>query len=172
MAVNDEDVKAAKSILWPDEKVEVTVRQRRIGPGGSATAPTSVLATDKRIIILNRATLGIRQDYEAIPYRQITSVRLEHGMISSSVFVRVMGYDRDQGLLKNGKEEGEIDGLSNSDAKTLADYLNRKLEDAEQEPESSNADAGSEVAVYCSKCGAKNQPGSKYCSRCGAPLGN
>jgi hypothetical protein len=170
VGVNQHDVKAAKNILWPDEQVQVTVRQRRVGPGGSVTAPTSVIATDKRLIILNRANLGMRQDYEAIPYRQVTSVRLEHGVISSSVFVRVMGYDKDQGLLKNGKEEGEIDGLSNGDAKALADFLNRKLDAATNEDKNRAGGAETSGGVYCSKCGAKNLAGSKYCSECGALL--
>ncbi|MCL5239616.1 MAG: PH domain-containing protein [Candidatus Marsarchaeota archaeon] len=171
MAVNQEDVKAAKSILWPDETVEVTAKQRRIGPGGSATSPTSVLATDKRIIILNRASLGIRQDYEVIPYKQVTSVRLEHGVLSSSVFIRVQGYDRDQGLLKNGKEEGEIDGLNNADAKALADFLNKKLDDAASSPEAGETDSGAVGSRYCTQCGNRNPASSKFCSKCGASLG-
>ncbi len=170
MGVNAGDVSAAKSILWPDEKVQVTVRQRRVGPGGSVTAPTSVLATDKRIIILNRATLGIRQDYEVIPYRQVTSVRLEHGVISSSVFIRVQGYDKDQGLLKNGREEGEIDGLSNSDAKALADFLNRKLDDSNSSSGSGQEDGGLGGFRYCTKCGTKNPDSARFCSKCGSPL--
>ena len=51
-------VNAAKSILEPGEEVVMTARQRRVGPGGSVTTPTSVLATTKRVIIINRATLG------------------------------------------------------------------------------------------------------------------
>lgn len=171
MAVDQDDVNAVKNILWSDETVGVTVRQRRIGPGGAITTPTSVIATDKRIIILNRASLGIRQDYEVIPYKQIASVRLEHGIISSSVFIRVQGYDKDQGLLKNGKEEGEIDGLNNAEAQALSDFINRKLEDSGDggsEPEGSNSDAG--AFTYCAKCGTKNLSSAKYCSKCGARL--
>jgi sec-independent protein translocase protein TatA len=174
MAVDQGAVRAAKSILWPDEKVELTVTQRRIGPGGSMTTPTTVLTTDKRLIILNRASLGIRKDYEVIPYRQITSVRLEHGIISSTVFIRVQGYDRDQGLLKNGKEEGEIDGLRNSEAQELADYLGRRQEQIEQvaegEEASNQLDNGMGAYVYCSKCGTKDNADAKFCSKCGAKL--
>ena len=175
MAVDQGEVQAAKSILWPDEKVELTVTQRRVGPGGSMTTPTTVITTDKRLIILNRASLGMRKDYEVIPYRQITSVRLEHGIISSSVFIRVQGYDRDQGLLKNGKEEGEIDGLRNNDAKELADYLSKRQEQIEQVAEGDEPqgqmDNGMGAYVYCSKCGTKDNAGAKFCSKCGARLG-
>ncbi len=168
MAVNPKDVEAVNKILWPDEKVEITVRQRHVGPGGSITTPTSVIATDKRVIILNRASFGIRQDYEAIPYSQIASVRLEHGVISSSVYVRVMGYDVDKGLLKNGRQEGEIDGLNNKDAQELADYINRKVGDLQSGANvQQSADTSS---VYCTKCGSPNPASAKFCAHCGAKL--
>ncbi len=170
MAIDQHDVDAAKGILMPDEKVQVTVRQRRVGPGGSVTVPTSVIATDKRLIIVNKATLGVRKDYEVILYRQITSVRFEKGIISSSVFIRVQGYDKDQGLLKNGKEEGEIDGLNNTDAKTLADYVNQMLVYGGSSGGNEPAAGGDGSPVFCSKCGTRNSTGSEFCSKCGARL--
>ena len=100
MALDQSDVQAARDIPEPDEVVVMTARQRRVGPGGALTTPTSVIATDRRVIIINRATLGMRKDFETIPYTQITSVRLERGIISSSVFVRVEGFDQDKGLLE------------------------------------------------------------------------
>lgn len=176
MGVDPEEAEAAKSVLWPNEKVEVTVRQRlNLIAGGSVITPTSVIATDKRLIILNRASLRFRTDYEVIPYKQVSTVRLEHGIISSTVFIRVLGYDKDKGLLKNGKQEGEIDGLKNTDAQELVDYINRKigeLEDiAEGEPETEGqSDRTMGAYTYCNKCGAKNADGSKFCSKCGARL--
>ncbi len=179
MAIDPSDVKAAQKILWADEVVGITVRQRRVGPGGAMTTPTSVIGTDKRLIILNRATLGLRQDYEAIPYRQITSVRFEHGIISSSVFIRVEGYSTDQGLLKKGDQEGEIDGLHNADAQALADFINRKLDttvlgDQSGPPPAQGTPVGTITGkgpfTYCPKCGAKNDPGAKFCTECGTAL--
>lgn len=135
MAVNPEEAALVKDLLEPGEEVELTVRQRRVGPGGSLVTPSSVVATNKKIILVNRATLGLRKDYEVIPYLRVTSVRLEKGVISSSVFIRVEGYDRDKGLLKNGKEEGEIDGMNNRDAKALCELVNEKLEKEEEKDE-------------------------------------
>lgn len=177
MSVDQGEVNMMKNVLWPDEKVAMTVTQRRVGPGGSVTAPTTVVTTDKRLIIMNRASLGFRRDYEVIPYRQITSVRLEKGIISSSVFIRVQGYDRDQGLLQNGKEEGEIDGLKNSEAQQLADYLNKMVEQVSEEIEGnpvgerSDMDASVGAYVYCTNCGTKDGTDAKFCSKCGAKLG-
>ena len=132
MQVDPEELKVVKDILWQGEQVRGTFKQRMIGPGGSVTVPTSVIVTDSRVIIINRATLGFRKDYEVIPYQRIASVRLEKGIISSTVFIRVEGYDRDTGLLKGGREEGEIDGLHNKDAQDLADFLNAKMGQVDQ----------------------------------------
>jgi hypothetical protein len=169
MAVDPEDANLVKKLLFDGEGVELTVKQRRVGPGGSVITPTSVVATNMRIIIVNRATLGIRKDYEAIPYKQIASVRLENGIISSSVFIRVQGYDTDKGLLKNGRQEGEIDGLRNKDAVALSSFISKKISptvgDAGKDP-----DSGTGGHRYCTNCGAEYEEGTKFCSRCGAKL--
>lgn len=165
-----------KGILWPGESIELAVEQRRVGPGGSVTTPTTVVATDRRLIIVNRATLGIRKDYEVIPYKQIASVRLEHGVISSSVFIRVEGYDRDKGLLKSGKEEGEIDGLRNKDAAALADIINKRVnagpsstdDNKTQQQQSSASESG--AYIYCNSCGERNAASARFCSSCGKQL--
>jgi hypothetical protein len=171
MQVDPDELKTVKDILWQGEQVRGTFRQRMIGPGGSVTVPTSVIVTDSRVIIVNRATLGFRKDYEVIPYSKITSVRLEKGIISSTVFIRVLGYDRDQGLLKHGREEGEIDGLHNNDAKDLADFLNAKMGDEDQsKPQGAYVDSGVGGYTFCSKCGTKNLSSSKFCIGCGAKL--
>ncbi len=175
MTVNAGDALLVKEQLWDDEVVEETVRQRRIGPGGSLTTPTSVVCTNKRVFIVNKATFGLRKDYEVIQYRQITSVRFESGIFSSAVFIRVQGYDRSKGLLSMGKEEGQIDGLHHRDAKGLADYLNKKIamveehiSKGEQHGQTDNADMN--AYALCPKCGHKHGPGTKFCDNCGARL--
>jgi len=162
-----------QKILWPDETVEGTFKQRRIGPGADLVNPSTVIVTDKRVIIVNRATLGFRQDYEAIPYSNIVSVRLEHGLISSSVFIRIQGFapTSEKGLLKPGDNEGEIDGLSHRNAIELNDYLNKKLEYKEDiASQSRQQHPDGTPGEYCNNCGTKNKAGSRYCSKCGAKL--
>jgi hypothetical protein len=170
MHVEKEDLTVVRDILWPGEIVEGTAMQRRVGPGGSITVPTSVVVTNKRIIIVNRASLGIRHDYEVIPFNSITSVRLEHGLISSSVFIRVQGYDTDKGLLKNGKQEGEIDGLRNQDAEDLANLINMKLEQQPEPGQQVEKDTSVGGYIFCTKCGAKNPKDARFCERCGTPI--
>ena len=176
MNVDPGELKAVQKVLWPDEDVVGTIKQRRIGPGGSVATPTTVVITNKRIIIINRASLGIRQDYEVIPYTAIVSVRLEHGLISSTVFIRVQCYENDKGLLAGGKQEGEIDGLRNKDAIDFSNFVNKMLEarldvqsDIEKQVDA-HIDSPPGSYVYCSSCGAKNVAASKFCSKCGATL--
>lgn len=168
MAIEQEDVNPIKDELWPDEEVILTVRQRRVGPGGSMVTPTSVVATNKRIIIINRETLGLRHDIESVPYDHITSVRWEHGIISSSVFLRVSGFSTEKGFLKGkNDQEGEIDGLNNNDAKELSDYVEKMLSGEDKkdaQPPAGDAEGG---GGFCSNCGAALDVGSKFCPKCG-----
>jgi hypothetical protein len=174
MSISSEEADLVKDILMPEEAVKFTATQRRVGPGGSITTPTTVICTNQRIIIVNRASLGIRKDYESIYYRQITSVRYESGIINASVFIRVQGYDRDKGLLKSGREEGEIDGLRKEEAKEMADYINNVLGGIEgvsqQTPIDQSQGSPTGGYIYCQQCGAQNSIDAKFCSKCGAKL--
>jgi hypothetical protein len=178
MTVKADDIQGVKKILDDGEVVTITATQRRVGPGGALLTPTTIVCTNMRIIIMNRATLGFRNDYESIPYRQITSVRLENGIINGSVFIRVQGYDRDKGLLKNGREEGEIDGLRLNDARLIADYINKMMgrfgggmTSGPMDQFKTPAATSDSDTVFCSKCGAPNKKGSAFCSKCGAKIG-
>jgi hypothetical protein len=184
MPIYPQDVAIAKSQLWSDETIQVTATERRIGPGGSLITPTTIVITDKRLLIVNRATLGLRRDVESIPYSSIASVRLEKGLISYSVFIRVSGYSSpgERGFLKSGEQEGEISGLHKADAKAIADYIERVTSgyapvqppQAQSQPYSgqggSAPSGGSGGYSYCNKCGAKNPMNAKFCSGCGAKL--
>ncbi len=173
MGINQKDVALVKDMLLPGETVGVTVRQRKYAPGGSLITPTSLIATSNRIIIINRESLGIRKDFEVIAYDKITSVRLEHGVISSTVFVRIEGYDTDRGLLAGtGKQEGEISGLKNKDARELLDYLNARISEAGAAGSAARQVSGGASGnyVFCSKCGAKLDASAKFCSKCGAKI--
>ena len=168
MAIEQEDVDTIKNELWEDEQVVLTVRQRRVGPGGSVITPTSVVATNRRIIIINRETLGLRHDIESIPYDHVTSVRWEHGIISSSVFLRVAGFSTEKGFLKGtGGQEGEIDGLNNNDAQELSDYVEKMISGEGKPPVAPASAVGAGGGKFCANCGAKLAPGAKFCSACG-----
>ncbi len=187
MTVYKSDYEAAKALLWPEETVEVTATQRQIGPGGSVITPTTIVATDKRVIIINRVTFGMRKDIESIPYNRITSVRFERGIISSSIFLRIEGFtEQTDALLKASKQWGEIDGLRHDDAKAMTDYINKMLSTSnaeahpaheERRPSAQKEEAaaapvhpGAGGHVYCWKCGSRNTIDSRFCSSCGVQL--
>lgn len=170
MSINQKDVALVKEMLLPGEKVGCTVRQRKYAPGGSLITPTSLIATNERIIIINRENLGIRKDYEIIAYDKVTSVRVEHGVINSTIFVRIAGYDTDKGLLAGtNKQEGEIAGLKHKDAQDLIEYLNARVAEANGITAAEKTQQGG-AARFCSKCGTPVSLGAKFCSKCGAKL--
>ncbi|MDE1823350.1 MAG: PH domain-containing protein, partial [Candidatus Micrarchaeota archaeon] len=80
MAVNQGDVERVKGLLTPDEKIIMTASQSRMAPGGNRVVPSFIVATDRRVIMVNRSALGLRGDYESIPYEKITEVRLDKGI--------------------------------------------------------------------------------------------
>jgi hypothetical protein len=179
MLVDPVEVNIVRKVLWPEETVEGTVKQKRIGFGGDLINPTTIVVTDKRIIIINRATMGFRQDYQVIPYNAITSVRLEHGIRSSSIYVRVQGFSTEQGNERAGDQEGEIDGLRNNEAEELTDFINKKLEtrydaqaeiETETEQKMEHVDSVPGKFIYCTNCGTKNISTAKFCTSCGKSL--
>jgi hypothetical protein len=194
MKVDIRDLEAVEKILVRGEKVEGSATQRRLGPGGSLTSPTSVIVTDKRIIVIKRAVFGLRHDYEVFSLSTITSIKLKHGFVSSSIFVRTQGSEADSG--KHGSTEGEIFGLTKNDAEDLANLINGNLarmeahnlpshkhdtahktdlahkNDATRKHEISHRHEGPSAEDYefCSKCGAKILKTAKFCKSCGAKV--
>ncbi len=164
MPVDVEEAEAVKENLQQGEVVEMTARQRRFGPGGSLFDPSSVIATNKRIIIINRSAFRLRREYEFIPYGRVTSVRLERGVVSSSILIRVQGTGLESKPLRENAEEGFIDGLRNDEAKALANYIEKKI----------SADEGNRRPTIsykvCPKCGRKNMIEAKYCTNCGEEI--
>jgi hypothetical protein len=80
--------------------------------------PNIVFATDKRVIIRNPTMLGMRENIEDIPYYNMTSVKLEKGVFSSTILIRAPGLSemsrvsKSSGLIAWGRgEDGQIDAL-------------------------------------------------------------
>jgi Bacterial PH domain/zinc-ribbon domain len=149
--------------LLPNEKVEMTIRQRHFGPGGSVT-PTILIATNRRLIIIYKTNLGFKTVHEIIAYNKITTVRLERGIISSTIHLHVLGVEEQMPTGDNRIEE-EFSGLKHKSAEALVNFLNGKIS-----KESRETSGGVEDYVYCSKCGAKVAPAFAYCPNCGTVL--
>src|SRR5215216_553367 len=86
-----EEISKIKEMLNPDEKVLLVARQSRIKPGGSLHTPNIIYATDRRIIIRDPYMLGIKENVVDIPYDIVTSVKLEKGLLSSTIRFKAAG---------------------------------------------------------------------------------
>ncbi|MDE1762057.1 MAG: PH domain-containing protein [Candidatus Micrarchaeota archaeon] len=161
-----QDAALVQHLLMPGERVQMTIRQRRFVPGGDPLTPTSLIATGIRLIILYRTSLGLRKYFEIIPYRRITSVRIEHGLISSSIHFHVLGMDKDKPL-RTGREEGVVEGLSEGDAVEFANFINHRILNTDSYDRDIEGQA---EKLFCRSCGTQESITSKFCRSCGAPM--
>ena len=82
---DSEEISKISEMLNPDERVLLVARQSRLKPGGSHFTPNIIYATDRRIIIRDPYMLGIKENVIDIPYDIITSIKLEKGLLSSTI---------------------------------------------------------------------------------------
>ena len=94
-------------MLNPDEKVLLVARQSRIKPGGSLHTPNIIYATDRRIIIRDPYMLGIKENVVDIPHDIVTSVKLEKGLLSTTIRFKAPGL---MSSTKLGMMDSLIDG--------------------------------------------------------------
>src|SRR5918995_496211 len=102
-----EEISKITEMLNPDEKVLLVARQSRIKPGGSLHTPNIIYATDRRIIIRDPYMLGIKENLVDIPYDIVTSVKLERGLLSSTIRFKAPGL---MSSTKLGMMDSLIDG--------------------------------------------------------------
>jgi hypothetical protein len=102
-----EEISKIKEMLNRDEKVLLVARQSRIKPGGSLHTPNIIYATDRRIIIRDPYMLGIKENVVDIPYDIVTSVKLERGLLSSTIRFKAPGL---MSSTKLGMMDSLIDG--------------------------------------------------------------
>ena len=102
-----EEISKVTEMLNPDEKVLLVAKQSRIKPGGSLHTPNIIYATDRRIIIRDPYMLGIKENVVDIPYDIVTSVKLEKGLLSSTIRFKSPGL---MSSTKLGMMDSLIDG--------------------------------------------------------------
>jgi hypothetical protein len=102
-----EEINKITEMLNPDEKVLLVARQSRIKPGGSLHTPNVIYATDRRLIIRDPYMLGIKENVVDIPYEIVTSVKLEKGLLSSTIRFKAPGL---LSSTKLGMMDSMIDG--------------------------------------------------------------
>src|SRR5574341_2007411 len=105
---NLNEIKKISEMLNPNEEVLVVACQSRVRPCGSAVTPNIIYATNNRIIIRDPYMLGIKENIVDIPYDVITSVKLDKGLLSSTIRFEAPA-------LVGSKQLGMIDGIVNKE---------------------------------------------------------
>jgi hypothetical protein len=112
------------------DKVSFVVRQKR--SSGAPLSPSVVLTTGKRVIIINRWAGGLKSDISFIPYRNILSVRIAHGILFSSIYIRLKASAKGTGTVFAGeRQEGEVHGLNKLDADYIFKYIGKIIHNPE-----------------------------------------
>ncbi len=156
---NDElqEIKKIHEMLNPNEEVLVVARQSRIRPGGSAVTPNIIYATNRRIIIRDPYMLGIKENVVDIPYDVITSVKLEKGLLSSTIRFEAPA-------LVGSKRLGMIEGIvsGENDHEGIIEAIpKRKAEDVVQIIRSGMHNSGySNNEIHSSSTSTSHQPTS------------
>jgi len=140
------DKKALKEIekiaerLDEGEKVLEVAKQSRIKPGAALTSPNTVFATDRRLIIRNPTMLGARENIEDFEYDNLTNIKLEKGLFSSTLVITAPGMGTAarnstmSGLLPWGRnEDGSIDGIPKDKAENILKIVRNAIVKAKKE---------------------------------------
>ncbi|MEM3838960.1 MAG: PH domain-containing protein [Candidatus Micrarchaeaceae archaeon] len=123
-----------KPVLKGDEKIVLMFRQSLI----SNIAPTFIVATDQRLIVINNSFWGLYSginlltttDYNYIPYDKITGVVLMKGKLLSTLNIRLLGAF-ESNISPKKKTEGEIDGLTQNNAIILEQFIEQEVKKLE-----------------------------------------
>jgi hypothetical protein len=121
-----DEINKITEILNPEESVLLVARQSRIKPGGSHFTPNIIYATDRRIIIRDPYMLGIKENVIDIPYDIITSIKLEKGLLSSTIRFKAPGL---MSSTKLGMIDSIVDGEDNDQGGIIEAIPKNKAED-------------------------------------------
>ena len=131
-----DDISKITEMLNPDEKVLLVARQSRIKPGGSHFTPNIIYATDRRIIVRDPYMLGIKENVVDIPYDIITSIKLEKGLLSSTIRFKAPGLMSSTKLgmmdsIVNGEDDqgGVIEAIPKNKAEDLLEIIRSGMQD-------------------------------------------
>ena len=131
-----EEIRKIAEILSPDEKVLLVAKQSRIKPGGSHFTPNIIYATDRRIIVRDPYMLGIKENVVDIPYDIITSIKLEKGLLSSTIRFKAPGLMSSTKLgmidsIVDGEDDqgGVIEAIAKNKAEDLLEIIRSGMQD-------------------------------------------
>ena len=122
------------------EKVLEVATQSKLKPGGANFSPNTVFATDRRLIIRNPTMFGARQNVEDFEYDNLTNIKLEKGLFSSTLVITAPGMGTAArnstmtDLLPWGRnEDGSIDGIPKDKAEKILKIVRNAIVEAKKE---------------------------------------
>lgn len=118
------EINRVKQMLEAAEIIKTVARQSRIMPGGSLVTPNIIFATNKRLIIRDPNTLGLRAGVESIPYSQINKVHLEKGAFTSELVMNV-------GQFESGDNKQKIPAIPKKKASMILSIINEHVRDSQ-----------------------------------------
>ncbi len=128
--------------LDPGERVVISIRQSRFLAGGSPVTPNAVFLTPQHVIIRNPTRLGLGEQVESFAYDDITNVRLERGMMSSSIVLTIPGQTEMSNIERNTNSAayspwsrdtpGTIDALPRDKAEAAYRYIRERIREAKK----------------------------------------
>lgn len=113
------EIDRIKNMLDAAETIKAVARQSKIMPGGKLITPKTLFATDKRLLIRDPSSPGLRSDVDAIPYTQINNVKLENGVFTSKVIISSGYFNNDQ--------QGFIDAIPKEKAAKIVAIVNEGI---------------------------------------------
>jgi len=121
---DQEEIERVKQMLEAAEIIKTVARQSRIMPGGSLVTPNIIFATNKRLIIRDPTTLGLRAGIESIPYSQINKVHLEKGAFTSELVMEIGQYE-------TGDNKQKIPAIPKKKAAEILSIINECVRSAQ-----------------------------------------
>jgi hypothetical protein len=97
-----------KNILGSNEKVELYIPEKIYHPRINIE---SVIVTNERIILRHPHALNLKKDYTDYSYRDIINVKLDKGILRSTIKLMLKPMEGNQG--KNLEEPLDLDNLPN-----------------------------------------------------------
>jgi len=97
-----------KNILGSNEKVELYIPEKIYHPRINIE---SIIITNERIILRHPHALNLKKDYTDYSYRDILNVKLDKGILRSTIKLMLKPMEGNQG--KNVEEPLDLDNLPN-----------------------------------------------------------
>lgn len=118
-----DEINRVKTFLEAAEIIKAVARQSKFMPGGQLITPRTIFATNRRLIIRDPNTLGLRADLNSIPYSQINNVKLEKGAFTSEIRIKSGQFEND--------DQGYIPAIPKKKAAKILGIINEHVREAQ-----------------------------------------